>query len=118
MSLSDPLAVAAESKHWAHIGPGAPHAQVSLGLLSVVAELAALHPVPERQALLMAAHRAYLASPAAQEPSAGRGKKAGGSSSRSSSSSSGWVPPEAAIAAAAAAELHSSWSCRWDGRGV
>ncbi|MEW5299479.1 MAG: hypothetical protein WDW36_002493 [Sanguina aurantia] len=66
---------------------------VSLGLLSVVAELAALHPVPERQALLMAAHRAYLASPAAQEPSAGRGKKAGGSSSRSSSSSSGWVPP-------------------------
>jgi hypothetical protein len=69
---------------------------LSLGLLSLVTELAALCPDDERRSTLMAAHRDYLASDDA------RGAGAGGR---------GWVPPEAALALAARAEQNTSWAC-------
>ncbi len=44
---------------------------VALGLTALLPELAALCPVPERRGSLLDAHRAYLASPAAQRPPSG-----------------------------------------------
>jgi hypothetical protein len=42
---------------------------LSLGLMGLVPELAALCPAVDRRGALLAAHRAFLTSPAAQDPS-------------------------------------------------
>ena len=79
------------------VGAGELHGiMVSLGLLNVTAELAALCPQPARRAALLAVHRAFLVTPAAQDSSlVGRG----------------WMPPEAAMAQAQQAESYPAWEC-------
>jgi hypothetical protein len=80
---------------------------VSLGLLSLAAELAALCPVPERRETLLEAHKAHLAAVAA-----GRSSSSTSSGSGRGSPGPGWVPPEAAAAAAKAADdIAASWAC-------
>ncbi len=71
-------------------------AQVSLGLLSLVAELVSLCPEASKRRQLLRVHRAFILSPAAQDPSL---------------VGAGWMPPEAAVAKADRVALHSSWSC-------
>ncbi|KAG2439352.1 hypothetical protein HXX76_004711 [Chlamydomonas incerta] len=69
---------------------------VSLGLLSLTAELVSLLPDAAKRRLLLDVHRAFIASPAAQDPSL---------------VGAGWMPPEAAIAKAARVAQHAAWSC-------
>ncbi|GFR43781.1 hypothetical protein Agub_g4897 [Astrephomene gubernaculifera] len=69
---------------------------VSLGLLSLVAELVSLCPDAAKRRLLLDVHRGFIASPAAQDPGL---------------VGAGWMPPEAAVAKADRVAEHSSWSC-------
>ncbi|KAG2453462.1 hypothetical protein HYH02_001683 [Chlamydomonas schloesseri] len=69
---------------------------VSLGLLSLTAELVSLLPDASKRRLLLDVHRAFIVSPAAQDPSL---------------VGAGWMPPEAAIAKAARVAQHAAWSC-------
>jgi hypothetical protein len=69
---------------------------VALGLLPIVADLAALCPDPTKRSALLATHRAFLSSAAATDQARlGRG----------------WLPPEAGLVAASRAEQQASWSC-------
>lgn len=72
-------------------------AQVSLGMLSLVAELVSLCPDPTKRRLLLDVHRAFICSPAAQDPGL---------------VGAGWMPPEAAVAKANRVTKHSAWSCQ------
>lgn len=76
---------AAESYH-AHV--------ISLGLTSLVPQLAALCPDEDKRTALVAAHKRYLE--AEQQPAAG---------------GRGWVPPEAAMAALQELKQSGSWAC-------
>ncbi|GIL46701.1 hypothetical protein Vafri_3620 [Volvox africanus] len=69
---------------------------VKLGLLSLVSELVSLCPDPTKRRLLLDVHRAFICSPAAQDPSL---------------VGAGWMPPEAAVAKANRVAQHSAWSC-------
>jgi hypothetical protein len=69
---------------------------VSLGLLSLVAELASLCPDSIKRRLLLNVHRTFITSPAAQDPGL---------------VGAGWMPPEAAVAKANRVARHSAWSC-------
>ncbi|PNH12741.1 LIM domain and RING finger protein [Tetrabaena socialis] len=72
-------------------------AAVSLGLLSLVAELISLCPDASKRRLLLGVHRAFICSPAAQDPGL---------------VGAGWMPPEAAVAKANRVAQHSSWGCQ------
>ncbi|GLC59369.1 hypothetical protein PLESTB_001479000 [Pleodorina starrii] len=70
---------------------------VSLGLLSLVAELVSLCPDTTKRRLLLDVHRVFICSPAAQDPAL---------------VGAGWMPPEAAVAKANRVAQHSSWTCQ------
>ncbi|EFJ45378.1 hypothetical protein VOLCADRAFT_105930 [Volvox carteri f. nagariensis] len=70
---------------------------VSLGLLSLVAELVSLCPDTTKRRLLLEVHRAFICSPAAQDPGL---------------VGAGWMPPEAAVAKADRVAQQSAWSCQ------
>eukprot|EP00955_Chlamydomonas_euryale_P117803 366498-Chlamydomonas_euryale.AAC.11 len=67
--------------------------QVELGLLPLLADLAALCPDADRRAALMSSHASFLSSPAAADVPVG------------------WMPPEAAAAAAAHGASEQCWPC-------
>ncbi|KXZ52810.1 hypothetical protein GPECTOR_8g196 [Gonium pectorale] len=69
---------------------------VSLGLLSLVAELVSLCPDAAKRRLLLDVHRGFICSPAAQDPGL---------------VGAGWMPPEVAVAKANRVAQHSAWGC-------
>ncbi|KAG2498874.1 hypothetical protein HYH03_003066 [Edaphochlamys debaryana] len=69
---------------------------VSLGLLSLVAQLVSLCPDAAKRRTLLDVHKGFIASPAAQDPSL---------------VGAGWMPPEAAYAKANRVATHSAWAC-------
>ncbi|KAG1663966.1 hypothetical protein FOA52_001092 [Chlamydomonas sp. UWO 241] len=70
---------------------------VAIGLLPLVAELAALCPDADKRGAIMGAHLEFLSSGGASAP--------GGAGGR------GWMPPEAAAAAAVRAAAEQCWAC-------